>query len=169
MLFDILQTDHDFILAAANAPGLPPERRAWHSQVSETKSAPSTLAVMAAIVIAARGGVKCPLRVGDGPWAGSGAFTCRSSLCFARHRFFHNAPVEELDRAFSVKRVTRVVSHHADGSAFPVEVAQQVHNRLAVFRVEVAGWLGGQEDRGLAHQRPRHGDALLLASRELGW
>src|SRR5437867_537693 len=72
MLFDILQTDHDFILAAANAPGLPPERRAWHSEVSGTKSAPPTVAVMAAIVIAARGGVKCPLRVGDGPWAGSG-------------------------------------------------------------------------------------------------
>src|SRR2546426_11936023 len=74
MLFDILQIDHDFILAAANAPGLPPERRARHSQGSETKSAPSTLAVIAAFVIATRRGVECPLRVGDGTWAGSGAF-----------------------------------------------------------------------------------------------
>src|SRR5213594_633300 len=74
MLFDILQTDHDFILAAANAPGLPTERRAWHSQVSETKSAPPTLAVMAAFVIAARRGIECPQRLLDGTWAGSGAF-----------------------------------------------------------------------------------------------
>ena len=48
-----------------------------------------------------------------------------------------------------------------------VQLLEQVHHRLAVLRVEVAGGLVGEQDRRLAADGARHGDALLLAAREL--
>jgi hypothetical protein len=48
-----------------------------------------------------------------------------------------------------------------------VQFPQQLHHRLAVLRVEVAGRLVGEQDERVAHQGARHRDALLLAAREL--
>ena len=48
-----------------------------------------------------------------------------------------------------------------------MQLAQQLHHRFAVLRVEVAGRLVGEQDRRVAGHRPRHRDALLLAAREL--
>ena len=62
---------------------------------------------------------------------------------------------------------TDVVGHHADRGALAVELAQEVHDGLAIFGVEVSGGLVGEEDAGLAAQGPGHGDALLLAARKL--
>ncbi len=48
-----------------------------------------------------------------------------------------------------------------------MQLAQQLHHRLAVGRVEVAGRLVRQEDGRIARDRARDRDALLLAAREL--
>ena len=66
-----------------------------------------------------------------------------------------------------VRRVARVVRHHADGGAGLVQLLEQIHHRLAVLRIQVARGLVGQQNRRLAAHRARHGDALLLAAREL--
>src|SRR5262245_60075891 len=78
-----------------------------------------------------------------------------------------NAAVEELDLAVRVVGIARVVRDHADGRAFAVQLAQEVHDRLAVPRVEVAGRLVGEEDRGFARERAGDRDALLLPAGEL--
>ena len=93
----------------------------------------------------------------------------RSSRRFAARRpsLLDDAAVEQVDGAVGVARVARVVGDHADGGAGAVQLAQQVHDRLAVVRVEVAGGLVGEQDRGIADERARHRDALLLAAREL--
>src|SRR5258705_11480696 len=51
--------------------------------------------------------------------------------------FFHDAAVEEMDRALGEAGVALVVRHHADGRAVAVQVAQQFHHGLAVFRGQV--------------------------------
>src|SRR5689334_11204861 len=48
----------------------------------------------------------------------------------------HDAAVEELDRALCVAGEARIVRHHADRAPLLVQVAQQVHHRFAVRRVE---------------------------------
>ena len=56
---------------------------------------------------------------------------------------------------------------HDDDGAAGVDVAEQLEDAAGGALVEVAGRLVGDEDRGIVHQRPRDGDALLLAAREL--
>src|SRR5688572_4710321 len=79
----------------------------------------------------------------------------------------HDAAVEQLDRALRVPREARVVRHHADRAALLVQVAEQVHHRLAVRRVEVPGGLVREQDQRIAGERARDRDTLLLAAREL--
>src|SRR5947199_1240195 len=49
-----------------------------------------------------------------------------------------------------------------------MQIAQQLHDRFAVRRVEVSGRLIRQQDKRLAPERARHGHALLLTARKLG-
>ncbi len=49
----------------------------------------------------------------------------------------------------------------------PVEFAEEGHDVPAGARVQVAGRLVAEQDRRLVDQRPRDGDALLLAAGEL--
>src|SRR5262245_35865301 len=79
----------------------------------------------------------------------------------------HDATVEQLDRALGVAREPRIVRDHADRAALLVQVAQQVHHGLAVRRVQVSGRLVREQDQRVAGERAGHGDALLLAAREL--
>src|SRR5690606_25269152 len=75
--------------------------------------------------------------------------------------------VEEVDRAIRMPRVAGVVRDHADRRAFLVQLFEELHDRLAVLRVEVAGGLVSEQDgRGAGH-RAGNGDALLLTTREL--
>src|SRR5689334_4243427 len=56
---------------------------------------------------------------------------------------FHDAAVEQVDRAAGVAGEARVVGDHADRGAVLVQLLQQLHDRLRVARVEVAGGLVG--------------------------
>ena len=63
---------------------------------------------------------------------------------------------------------TRVVGDDDGGlAALPVEAPQERKHLGRARRVEVAGRLVGEEQGRLVHQRPREGDALLLAAGEL--
>src|SRR5918994_6566789 len=81
--------------------------------------------------------------------------------------FLDDAAVEEVNRPVGVTGVARIVGHHADGRPLFMQLAQQLHHRLAVLRVEVPGRLVGEQDRGRARDRARHRDALLLTAGEL--
>ena len=57
------------------------------------------------------------------------------------------------------------VRHHGDGDAgLAIERGQQVHDVAAGRRVEVAGRLVGKDHLRIGDDRPRDGDALLLAA-----
>src|ERR1043166_3940772 len=80
---------------------------------------------------------------------------------------FDDAAVEQVDAAIRVAGVARIVRDHADGRPFAVQLAQQLHHRFAVFRVEVSGGLVRQQDRRRAGDGAGDRDALLLTAREL--
>src|SRR5206468_3094575 len=69
--------------------------------------------------------------------------------------------------AIGVLRVPGIVRDHADRRAATVQRPQQVHDRLAVAGVQVPRGLVGEQDRGIAYDRARDRDALLLAPGEL--
>ena len=48
------------------------------------------------------------------------------------------------------------------------ERRQRVEHMARRLRVEVAGWFVGEQDARAVGDRPRNGDALLLAPRKLG-
>ena len=48
-----------------------------------------------------------------------------------------------------------------------LSVAEQLHDFLALRRVQVAGRLVGEDDLGVGDHRARHADQLLLAARQL--
>jgi len=55
--------------------------------------------------------------------------------------FLDDAAVEKMDGAVSDAGVARIVRYHADRGAFAVQLAQQVHHRFAVLRVQVSSRL----------------------------
>ena len=59
------------------------------------------------------------------------------------------------------------MGHHQDGGALLVEGIQHSEHLIAIFRVEVARRLIRENQLRIAYDRTRHGDALLLATREL--
>src|SRR5205085_9050490 len=64
----------------------------------------------------------------------------------------------------------RVVRDHDDGLAELANgAAQEVEDLSACTRVEVAGWLVGENDVGPRHQGSRHRHPLLLTTGELRW
>lgn len=46
-----------------------------------------------------------------------------------------NPSVEKMNRAIGDARVARIVRNHADGSAFTMQLPQQLHHRFAVLRI----------------------------------
>src|ERR1051325_10543533 len=90
-----------------------------------------------------------------------------ASTYFEAFLFSHHAPVEEVNLAVGVARISLVVSDHADGRTTLVQLTQQLHHRLAVHAVEVPRRLVRQEDRRLPGHRTRHRHPLLLAPGQL--
>src|SRR5262245_10218986 len=66
-----------------------------------------------------------------------------------------------------VPSVSRIVGHHADGGAFAMQLAQKVHDGLAVTRIQVSRRLVRKQDCRLPAKRACNGNPLLLTSREL--
>ena len=73
-----------------------------------------------------------------------------------------------MNSALGVVDVARVVGDHADGGAALMDVAEEIHDRVAIFGVEVSGGLIGKENHGVANESACDGDALLLTAGELG-
>src|SRR6185437_5466844 len=87
-----------------------------------------------------------------------------------RHRpaaLFDDAAVEQMNRAVGVRGVPWIVRDHADRRAAAVQLAEQLHHRFAVRRVEVTRRLVGEEDQWIAGDGAGDGDALLLTAGEL--
>src|SRR3954447_12075774 len=65
-------------------------------------------------------------------------------------------------------RDVRVVRHQDDGDPLlRVELLEHLEDLLARARIEVAGRLIGEQERGVIDQGPGDRDALLLAAGEL--
>jgi hypothetical protein len=75
--------------------------------------------------------------------------------------------IQQLDRALCVGGVRMAVRDHDNRGARLGDVGQHAHHGIAVGCVEVAGRFVGQDELRCRNQRTRHGDALLLAAREL--
>ena len=61
-----------------------------------------------------------------------------------------------------------LVRDQHDGAAFFVQAREDPQDVLGGVRVEVAGRLVGEDQRGVGHDRPRDRDPLLLAAGQLG-
>ena len=77
-------------------------------------------------------------------------------------RAVHNA-----DHAVGHRGHTRIVGDEDDGETLPVKSPDPGHQLLAAGRVEGARRFVGQDYLPAVHERPRHGDTLLFAAREL--
>ena len=75
--------------------------------------------------------------------------------------------IEQMDLPLGVLDVAGVMGDHADRRSIGVQPSEQFHDRPAVLRVEVAGRLVGEQDRGLSTHGSSAGNPLLLATREL--
>src|SRR5262245_3591575 len=79
-----------------------------------------------------------------------------------------DVPVAEGDAALGeLGDVGLVRDEHDRDALVAVEADEQVQDVEARLRVEVAGRLVGEQERGAVHERPRDRDALLLPAREL--
>src|SRR2546425_10412490 len=73
-----------------------------------------------------------------------------------------DAAVEQVDGAVGVTRIPRVVRHHTEGGAAPVQLAQKLHDRLAALGIEVPGRLVRQQDRSEEHTSELQSLAYLV-------
>src|SRR4051812_13105788 len=73
-----------------------------------------------------------------------------------------DATVEQVHDPRRLLRVVGVVGHHADRRALLVQLLEELHDRIPILGVEIAGRLVGQEDQRVTRDRPRDRDALLL-------
>src|SRR6185312_10459811 len=79
-----------------------------------------------------------------------------------------NLAIAEIDIACAERRDVGLVRHHHNGdSLLPVQALENGHDFDAGPRIERAGGLIRQYDLRIVDQRPRNGDALLLAAGEL--
>src|SRR5689334_18388444 len=72
-----------------------------------------------------------------------------------------------MDRTIGVRGVAGIVRDHADRGAAAVQLAEQLHDRLAIRRVEVTRRLVREQDQRIAGDGARYRDALLLTAGEL--
>ena len=75
--------------------------------------------------------------------------------------------VEQTHDVVGEAGVAWVMRHHAQRGPALVKVRDQLHDLLAVLRIEVSRGFVGEQDLWIANHRARNRDALLLATREL--
>ena len=83
-----------------------------------------------------------------------------------RHRVALDHAVAQMHAAACVARDVRLVGDENDSVALLIETFEQHHDLLTGFGIEVAGWLVGQDDRRIVHQRAGNCDALALSAGE---
>ena len=76
----------------------------------------------------------------------------------------HYLSIEQLNGSVGMGRIARIVRHHTQRGAVPVQFAQQFHHRFAVPGVEIPRRLVGKKDGRIAAHGASHGHALLLTS-----
>src|SRR5437667_8682488 len=69
--------------------------------------------------------------------------------------FINHAAIEEVNGAVGVASIAWVVSDHADGRSFTVQLAQKLHHGFAISRIEVSRGLVREQDRRLPAERAR--------------
>ncbi len=74
-----------------------------------------------------------------------------------------------MNRTIRVLLISRIVRHHADRGALPVNRREQVHYGLAIRRIEVACRFIRQQDERVSRHCASDGNPLLLTSRKLRW
>ena len=74
----------------------------------------------------------------------------------------HYPPIEQMNHPVRMICIPRIVRDHADRRATLMKLAEQIHHRLAVLGIEIAGWLVREQNRRIARDSSRHRDTLLL-------
>jgi hypothetical protein len=77
------------------------------------------------------------------------------------------ASVQHADHPIGPCSVRQRMRHHHDGGPGARQLRQHLHHGFAVGGVEVSRGLVRQDHPGVTHQRARHGNALLLTTRQL--
>src|SRR6266508_5922696 len=77
-----------------------------------------------------------------------------------------DAAVEERELLADVAADIALVGHHNDGAPLSVQSGEQLQDRRAGRRIEIAGRLVGQQERRIVGQRAGNRGALLLAARQ---
>ena len=75
--------------------------------------------------------------------------------------------VGQFDDARCFGRQIVVVGDHHDGLVLSNQLFKEAEYCVSRPRVQVAGGLVGHDQRGIVGERPREGDALLLAAGDL--
>ena len=76
--------------------------------------------------------------------------------------------VAQADNAVAALDKVVIVSRKDDGGAARSRGPEQIEDEVPVGRVELGGWLVGDDQPWLGHNRPTHGRSLLLAAGKLG-
>ena len=77
---------------------------------------------------------------------------------------FDDPAIEEMNGAFGVGSIARVVRNHADRSSAAVQFKKKFHDGLPIGRIEVSGRIIREKDGGFTSQRTSNRYALLLAA-----
>ncbi len=72
-----------------------------------------------------------------------------------------------MNHAMRVLRDVVLVRHKDDGVSLRMQPVHQGHDLVPGLRVQVAGWLIGQNNRWPIHQRSRNRHSLALAAGKL--
>src|SRR5579884_21147 len=101
-------------------------------------------------------------------------FGCRrdesnAGYTMARSRSCHQPAIVHPQRPIGTLGHGWVVRRQQNGRAMPLSQAQeQADECFTGIAVQIAGWLVGDDQRGINYQSPGHGHALLLTTGELG-
>src|SRR5215510_16111619 len=80
-----------------------------------------------------------------------------------------NPAIFYLNRARTVTRIRFRMGDLNDRSSLLVELAEQLHDFARLRRMQIPGWLIGQEQRGLVNHGARNAHELLLPAGKLAW
>src|SRR5262249_44410325 len=95
------------------------------------------------------------------------AFFASFRFVLCGHTVLDDATIKQVYCAIRVLSETLIVRDHANRGATLMQLAEQMHDRFAVVRIEVTGRLVCEQNRWPPGQRARNCDTLLLTAGEL--